>query len=238
MSLPPIFAIYISNTQTFQFLQTETVENEVKLKTWVPPVKDGLKTLAELDSSIAKSWTSGQEWYVEPLDMKQTDTNPREITVYQTQINNRHIFWWSLNHNLVWSNYTVHSRRFSLGEEMWRMSPSIPILEIAPEPIYPRTSYGFYPRWVTSRSKDLDEISQFARTHLEQHPEYFNTIVKNLKIAVPEHKHEETDEDDYDDDYPYYEHEEEDSRCFASFLLSSIIAFATGLYLYILVEAM
>jgi hypothetical protein len=237
MSLPPIFAIYRSDTQTFQFLQVENAENEVKLKSWTPPIKEGLKTLAELDSSIAKAWSSGQEWYVEPLDNSQTDANPREITIYQTQINNKNVFWWSLNHNLIWSNYNVHSRRHSLGEETWKMSPNIPILEIAPELIYPRTTYGFYPRWVTSKPKDIGDISQCAREHLEHHPEYFDTIVKNLKITAPEHN-PEIEKENTDDEYPYYEHEEEDSRCFASFVLTSFIAFATGLYLYILVQTM
>lgn len=236
MSLPPIFAIYRSDTQTFQFLQVENAENEVRLKSWVPPVKEGLKTLEELDSVTARSWISGQEWYVESLNKNQIDANPREITIYQTQINNKNVFWWYLKHNLIWSNYVVHSRRFSLGEETWKMSPSIPILEIAPELLYPRTSYGFYPRWVTSRPKDLDDISNFTRAHLEQHPEYFNTIVKNLTITAPEYNEEDDDNDDDDDSQ--YDYEEEGSPCLAALVLASFVAFATGLYLYILLETM
>jgi hypothetical protein len=238
MSLPPIFAVYRSDTQTFQFLQVETVDAEVKLKTWVPPIKDGLKTLAELDSNAVKSWQNGSEWYVEPLDLKQTDTNPREITIYQTQINNKSVFWWNLNHNLIWSNYTVHSRRLSLGEETWKMSPNIPILEIAPELVYPRTTYGFYPRWVTSKPKSLDVISYFARAHLEQHPEYFNTIIKNLKIVAPTPSHINEEDTDSDSDSESYYNQEESSSCFATIILLSILSFVTGLYVYILAETM
>lgn len=228
MSLPPIFAIYRSATQTFQFLQVETVESENRLKSWTPPIKDGQKTLDELDSPTAKSWQSGAEWYVEPL----SNTNPREINIYQTQINNKSVFWWSMNHTLIWSNYNVHSRRSSLGEEAWKMSPSIPIIEIAPELPYPRTTYGFYPRWVTSKAKDLDDISHFTTEHLEHHPEYFNTIIKNLKITAPTPTSDHSDDDSDSDSETEYD-EVNGSTCLASLALLHLMLFTACLYVFI-----
>lgn len=214
MQLPEIFAIYWHNTQTFQLLESEFKDQNYELKSWTPPFRE---------KNAAKAWKIGQEWYVEPIEK-----NKNEINIYQDSICDRVRYWWPLNHRLVWSNYDVHSRRFSYGEETWAKSPSIPILEIQSGIIYPRVIYGFYPRWAASKPKDLETISHSARACLEQHYDSSRDELTNLRITTPRVKNE------IDIDDESYYGIDDNSKCISTISILTMIFAFTGLYTYLI----
>jgi hypothetical protein len=225
MILPQVFAIYRHNTQTFQLILPEYNDNgNVTLKSWAPPTGETLKKLAENDKREASLWMNGREWYVEPIRM-----NPNEINVeiHKTIIANKKHYWWPLYYRLVWSTYEVHSRRFSIGEETWIKSPSIPIIEISPGVVYPKTTYGFYPRWASVKPRDLEVISYSSRACLEQDSDYEREVTKNMRISTPKAKKEI----DLDDE-SYYGIDDNSAWVTTISIITMIFAF-TGLYAYL-----
>jgi hypothetical protein len=226
MHLPQVFAIYRHNTQTFQLIMPKFGDDgNVVLTPWAPPTGEVLRKLSEININEAKIWLNGQEWYVEP-----TRINPSEINVeiHKIKVSNRTFYWWPLYYRLVWSKYEVHSRRFSIGEETWIKSPSIPIIEMSPGVIYPRTTYGFYPRWASVKPRDLEVISYSSRACLEQDSDYEREVTQNMRISTPKEK-----ADNILDDESYYGIDD-NSRCVTTISLLTMIFAFTGLYAYLI----
>jgi hypothetical protein len=227
MHLPEVFAIYRHNTQTFQLIEPQENDGTIVLKSWDPPLGEKLKILVENDKRRANMWLNGKEWYVEPAIINQTSVN---IEIHKTNICNRTFYWWPLYHRLVWSNYEVHSRRFSIGEETWAKSPCIPILEFSPGVVFPRVTYGFYPRWTSVKPRDIELISYSSRACLEQDSDYENEVRKNMRISTPRAKGEL----DIDDDSWYGQ--DDNSACVTSVSLVVMIIAFTGLYSYLIMN--
>lgn len=229
MKLPEVFAIYRHNTQTFQLIQPQENDGTIVLKSWIPPSGENLRILVEKDKKEASLWLNGQEWFVQPYESNQKSIN---IEIYKTNICNKTYYWWPLHYRLVWSNYEVHSRRFTIGAETWYKSPSIPIIEFSRGVVFPRVVYGFYPRWTSTKPRDIELVSYSSRACLEQDSDYENEMRKNLRITTPRAR----EELDLDDDSWYGQ--DDNSTCVTSVSLLVMILAFTGLYTYLVAQSM
>lgn len=195
--LPKVFAIYHPSTETFQVLQTETLENGsiLRLKNWArPSLRDWGTTPAE-DKVELMRWSNGQEWYVCKTNKALADLEPQ---LYSDTIHGKKYHFWFLNHMLIWSNYAVYRERHSLGKDQWMKSPMIPVLEFATKQIYPRTNTGFYTFWSETTKEDVEAASITGReTFLTsgQMEDIANTHVdpRYLRIKTPSPREEEED---------------------------------------------
>lgn len=195
--LPPIFAIFRPEQETFQLLQPELDEkgNCLRLKNWARPDIKGWRESSEDEQDDMIPWFRGQEWYVIPVE---PSNKLHPIHVYTTQIHGKDYMWWSLRHKLVWSNFMTHHHRRTLLTEEWLKSPIVPILEFQTRQIYPRTNVSFYPRWCDCVPIELGIVSKqgwskFQR--LSKHHEIDD--VSQLRIKTPPAKDEDTSDEEY-----------------------------------------
>ena len=156
--LPKVFAIYHSSTETFQVLQTETLEDGsiARLKNWARPSLRDWSTTAAEDKAELMRWSKGQEWYVCKTNRALAEVEPQ---IYTETIHGKQYRFWFLNHMLVWSNHLVYRGRHGETKSEWMKSPMIPVVEFATKQIYPRTNTSFYTFWSETTKEDVEEAS-------------------------------------------------------------------------------
>lgn len=161
--LPPVFAVYRAESESFQFLQPELAEDGsvVRLKSWSRPTFLSASK-EEYSEPNAALWLKGQEWYVVPTYSTNMRTPPE---CHRVTIHGQSYVFWTLRHVLVWSNYIVHARRHSVSLEDWMSAPRIPILEFNTKLIYPRSDLAaIYPRWVEAKPTAVERMSVLGRS--------------------------------------------------------------------------
>lgn len=187
--LPKVFAVYHASTETFQVLQTETLEDGsvVRLKNWArPSLRDWSTTPVEERSELMR-WSKGQEWYVCKTNNALTDSNP---PIYTDSIHNKTYHFWFLNHMLIWSNYEVYRGRRDMTKSEWMKSHMIPVLEFATKQIYPRTNTGFYTFWSETTNEDVESVSEAGREEFRNSGQMDNSTTEHidpryLRIRTP-----------------------------------------------------
>jgi hypothetical protein len=193
--LPKVFAVYHASTETFQVLQTETLEDGsvVRLKNWArPSLKDWGTTPVE-DKAELLRWSKAQEWYVCKTHKALNDTKP---PIYKDTIHGKSYHFWFLNHMLVWSDYGVYRGRHTGTKEEWMKSPMIPVLEFATKQIYPRTNTGFYTYWSETTKDDVESVSEAGREEFRNSGQMDDTTNEHidpryLRIRTPSPRDEE-----------------------------------------------
>ncbi len=202
VSLPPIFAIFRPEQETFQLIQPECDEqgNCLRLKNWARPDTRGWQVAEEEDREDMIPWFRGQEWYVMPMHQHNQHTHHQHHhKVHRTQIHGKEYAWWFLQHKLVWSNFMTHHHRRTMLIDEWLGSPTVPILEIQSRLLLPRTNVSFYARWCDSVPNDLIHASREGWVHLKQISSSQDTEqhdVSQLRIKTPPAK----DDDDSTDE--------------------------------------
>lgn len=191
--LPPVFAVYRHDCETFQFFASELDKegNLVRIKNWWRPDADAIRS-----NPLLFLWANGgQEWYVVPTYSQGSDEPPK---THNFNLNGKSYSWWSLRHCLVWSDYLTHACRNSTSREKWMRSPRIPILECSSKLIYPRTVIETYPRWCDSSPKKVEMESQRGLTYSKKQPDVPVTLdieddidPKDLRIRTPPPRDEE-----------------------------------------------
>lgn len=193
MTLPKVFAIYRTTTETFLLLQTDENEHgEIsRLKPWFTPNIKEIPSMPKEQREQHASWLTGNEWYVEPAEVVAEEIKLENVEIHKQTYN-----WCYTGYRLVWSNYAVHSRRNTLGAPVWGNSPTIPILEFSSKQIYPRAYSPFYPRWVSVKTKELADACSKARALFVENED--ELVYKNLRIRTPKpgDSDEDTDSDD------------------------------------------
>lgn len=161
--LPKVFAVYHPSMETFQILQTETLNDGsiLRLKNWSrPSLRDWSTTPVDEKIELMR-WNKGQEWYVCKTNKALSDSNP---ILYKDTIHGKSYHFWFLNHMLVWSNYAVYRERYHGDrKEEWMSSPMIPVLEFATKQVYPRTNTGFYTYWSDTSREAIEAVSEAGR---------------------------------------------------------------------------
>ncbi len=159
--LPPVFAIYRADSESFQLLQPEISDDGkvVKLRPWARPTYRTISDEERKNDTI-QLWLKGQEWYVVPTYSTDTKT-PTEY--HRVTIHDQSYTFWTLRHVLLWSNYITHARRHTTGLADWMNAPRIPILEFSSKLIYPRTELPIYPRWVEAKPHAVERESLAGR---------------------------------------------------------------------------
>jgi hypothetical protein len=137
------------------------------------------------------SWLNGNEWYVEPNEFGEEKLQIQNVEIHEQLYN-----WCNTGYRLVWSNYAVHSRRNTLGAQVWNSSPTIPVLEFSSRQIFPRMYSPFYPRWVSVKPTELAETCNKARELFAKNED--SLVYKNLRIRTPKPEDDDTDDEDYD----------------------------------------
>lgn len=197
--LPKVFAVFRSESETFQLFATEADEsgNLIRLKLWGKPSREDIENNSEL-----KCWANGgQEFYVVPT-YNQGSRIPPEI--HSFILHGKIYSWWSLRHCLVWSDYLTHAQRYGDTRNAWMISPRIPILDFSSKLIYPRTLIETYPRWCDSSPKKLEaEISRGHENYKAQGDRpvlldvHDHVDPKDLRIRTPQ---AEDDDDNFTPD--------------------------------------
>ena len=191
--LPNVFAVYHPSTETFQVLQTETLEDGtiVRLKNWArPSLRDWATTPDEEKTELMK-WSKGQEWYVCKTNKALTDSTP---PIYKDTIHDKSYHFWFLNHMLVWSSYELYRSRHGESKGEWMKSPMIPVLEFATKQIYPRTNTGFYTYWSETNREAVEAVSEAGREQFRasgQMEEQDHIDPRYLRIRTPSPRDED-----------------------------------------------
>jgi hypothetical protein len=195
MALPKVFAVYRTSTETFLLIQPELNDNGTvaRLKPWFAPNIKDIPAMPQEMREKHSSWLNGNEWYVEPCEFGDDTQKLQTVAIPPKDYH-----WCYTGYRLVWSNYAVHSRRNTLGAQVWNSSPTIPILEFSSRHIFPRMYSPFYPRWVTVKPSELAESCMQARELFIKNEDAL--VYKNLRIRTPR---PEDDEDTDDEDGPY-----------------------------------
>jgi hypothetical protein len=234
MNFPRVFAVYRPATETFLLLQPELDEKGAitRLKQWAPPNIKDIPAMPEDVRDQFASWLNGNEWYVESFE-----NETEKLKFHDVDIHDQIYKWCHTGYKLVWSNYHVHSRRNSLGSQVWNSSPSVPILDFSSRHIYPRTYSIFYPRWVSVKTSELNETLQRSRDIVHRMEEEID--YKNLRIRTP--KPDSEDEYSSDDssrlrgmsDLEDEIRKSAGNKCLALILVTTLLGSLVGMYGFI-----
>lgn len=197
MSPPKVFAVQRSETDTFQLLQIEEDEKGLTLKNWNRPTLPSSLDKPSEEREVMLPWYLGQEWQILPTPKK-----GQEAHIHTLKIQDVEQHWWSLHHNLVWSNQKVHENRFGKYAEVWENSPCIPVLEFNNKHIYPSTETGFQVRWLDTKPSEIqkessrgwDSLKVFMNFKVDQ--ERFDTSTLRIRTPPSRNQDSSTSEDE------------------------------------------
>ena len=187
--LPKVFAVYHPSTETFQILQTETLEDGsiVRLKNWSRPSRGNYDTTADELLRFSK----GNEWCVCKTNK---DLSESELPIYKETLHGKDYNFWFLNHMLVWTNYNIYVDRHGRTKEDWMKSPMIPVVEFYTKQVYPRTNTGFYVHWSETTKDAIEAISAAGRQKCIEHgltEAYDHIDPRYLRIRTPSPRDED-----------------------------------------------
>jgi len=177
MSLPPVFAVYQKETNSFLFLESELELHGSKycFKLWKRPVKSCWKTYKGYDRHKMLAWFQGQQWYCIP-DLTQP-CNLSEIILREKTYT-----YWRVCHQLLWGDSTIQFAR----PTDWTKWPTIPVLEFNAKSLIPWQEQGVKPIWLNSSSDMVLKYSEARWESLYRMLEEKNTSCETpIRIRTP-----------------------------------------------------
>jgi hypothetical protein len=169
--LPPVFAVYQKETNSFLFLESELqlYGSKYGFKLWKRPVKSCWKNYKESDRSRMMTWFQGQQWYCVP-------NLTQSYNLYEITLREKTYTYWRVCHELVWGDSTIQFARST----DWTKWPTIPVLEFNAKSLIPWQEQGVKPIWLNSSSDILLKHSE-ARWEIL----YRNIEEKNVQCETP-----------------------------------------------------
>jgi hypothetical protein len=202
--LPPIFAIYNHEAQTFQLFQPEILfQKVVSIRPWNRPVKSCWKRYTSKEKKENFLWLDGQQWYI---------VKSKELSIpgiHMIQINKNQYSYWYLHHTLVWADI-IPSKDLDISAN-WKYYPHVPVLEFQTKSICPSYQTEITPVWYKTNT---ESIYQASLEGWELFHKLIYTETKPLRIRTPI-VNDSSDEDtpETQRDLPKKDPPEEDPIC-------------------------
>jgi hypothetical protein len=186
-SLPPIFAVYRPESNTFSLFEPDVTLNSVlhRIVPWYRPVKSCWRFWTDKERIYMRSWFEGQRWYI-------VKNNEESKELYDIVIQKKSYKVWSLNHSLVWAKSRLDD---------YDSCPTVPILEFNSQKLVSSEKPGFQVVWNAVHHEDLLEESGigwgllFDRINAESGSE------KPLRICTPKPKASDSDQEQEEDTF-------------------------------------
>ena len=175
--LPPVFAVYQKETNSFLFLESELelYGSKYRFKLWKRPVKSCWKNYKESDRSRMMTWFQGQQWYCIP-DLTQS------FQLYEITLREKTYTYWHVCHQLLWGDSVI---QFAQPTD-WTTWPTIPVLEFNATSLIPSQEQGVKPIWLNSCNDMLLKHSEARWESLYRMIEEKDTACETpIRIRTP-----------------------------------------------------